>query len=149
MPADEYVAIESHINKMPVRGVENLVDAIDPNPTKLLMTGRPELMAEAEKELLDLLADRMEVYRSAPYFIELVPKGIDKAQSLLRLLSRLQLTPADLTAFGDGYNDLSMLRLAARGVAMANAEAEVRAQAAYTTLSNDEDGIAAFLETHP
>ena len=75
-----------------------------------------------------------------------MPKGIDKAQSLLRLLDRVNLTPADMIAFGDGYNDLSMLRLAGMGVAMANAAPEVRADADYVTLSNEEDGVAAALE---
>ena len=77
--------------------------------------------------------------------MELVPKGIDKAQSLLRLLAKINLTPADLMAFGDGYNDLSMLKLAGVGVAMANAAPEVRADADYVTLSNEEDGVAEAL----
>ncbi len=147
MPDDEYVHEESRINKMNIRGVDNLLTAIEPQPTKLLMTGHPDLMVKAEAELSALLADKMEVYRSAPFFIELVPKGIDKAQSLMRLLNVLHLSPADLTAFGDGYNDLSMLRLAGRGVAMANAAPEVRAEADFVTTSNDEDGVAVFLAT--
>ena len=48
--------------------------------------------------------------------------------------------------FGDGYNDLSMLKLAGIGVAMANAAPEVRAEADYVTLSNEEDGVAAAIE---
>ena len=146
MPDDEYVHEESRINKMNIRKVDNLLNAIEPQPTKLLMTGHPELMVKAEAELAALLEDKMEVYRSAPFFIELVPKGIDKAQSLMRLLNILQLSPSDLTAFGDGYNDLSMIHLAGRGVAMANAAPEVRAAADFVTASNDEDGIAVFLE---
>lgn len=59
------------------------------------------------------MGDKMDVFRSAPFFLELVPKGIDKAQSLRRLLAKINLTPADMIAFGDGYNDLSMLKLAA------------------------------------
>ena len=75
-----------------------------------------------------------------------MPKGIDKAQSLNRLLERLNLSPDDMIAFGDGYNDLSMLKLAGIGVAMANAAPEVRAEADYVTLSNEEDGVAAAIE---
>ena len=86
------------------------------------------------------------MFRSAPFFLELVPKGIDKAQSLLRLLAKVNLTPADMIAFGDGYNDLSMLRLAGMGVAMANAAPEVRADADCVTLSNEEDGVAVAIE---
>lgn len=146
MPDDEYVHEESRINNMAIRGVDNLLEAIEPQPTKLLMTGHPDDMVRAEAELADVVGNDMEVFRSAPFFLELVPKGIDKAQSLMRLLSLIGQLPADMIAFGDGYNDLSMLRLAGIGVAMANAAPEVRAEADFVTLSNDEDGIAHYLE---
>ena len=146
MPDDPYVKEESRINKMNIRKVENLFEALEPHPTKLLMTGDPADMLKAENELSEILGDRMDIFRSAPFFLELVPKGIDKAKSLLRLLSKINLTPADMIAFGDGYNDLSMLKLAGMGVAMQNAAPEVRAEADYITLSNEEDGVAAALE---
>ncbi len=103
-------------------------------------------MLKAEEELVERLGDKMDIFRSAPFFLELVPKGIDKAQSLSSLLAKINLTPADMIAFGDGYNDLSMLKLAGMGVAMENAAPEVRADADYVTLSNEEDGVAAALE---
>lgn len=146
MPDDQYVKEESRINKMNIRKVENLFEALEPHPTKLLMTGDPADMLKAENELSEILGDRMDIFRSAPFFLELVPKGIDKAKSLLRLLSKINLTPANMIAFGDGYNDLSMLKLAGMGVAMQNAAPEVRAEADYITLSNEEDGVAAALE---
>lgn len=145
MPDDQYVKEESRINKMNIRKVDNLLNALEPHPTKLLMTGDPTDMIKAEEELVEILGEKMDIFRSAPFFLELVPKGIDKAQSLLRLLSKINLTPADLMAFGDGYNDLSMLKLAGVGVAMANAAPEVRADADYVTLSNEEDGVAEAL----
>ena len=147
MPDDQYVKEESRINKMNIRKVDNLFEFLEPHPTKLLMTGDPTLMLKAEEELVEKLGDRMDIFRSAPFFLELVPKGIDKAKSLTRLLTKINLTPADLIAFGDGYNDLSMLKLAGIGVAMENAAPEVRAEADYVTLSNEEDGVAAAL-TH-
>ena len=145
VPDDQFVKEESRINKMNIRKVDNLLDALEPHPTKLLMTGDPTDMIKAEEELVEILGEKMDIFRSAPFFLELVPKGIDKAQSLLRLLSKINLTPADLMAFGDGYNDLSMLKLAGVGVAMANAAPEVRADADYVTLSNEEDGVAEAL----
>lgn len=146
MPNDEYVKEESRINKMNIRQVGNLLEALEPHPTKLLMTGDPKDMLQAENNLAEMLGEKMDIFRSAPFFLELVPKGIDKAQSLLRLLGKINLTPSDMIAFGDGYNDLSMLKLAGVGVAMANAAPEVRAEADYVTLSNEEDGVAAALE---
>lgn len=145
-PDDKYVHEESRINKMQIRKVDNLLCQLDPHPTKLLMTGEPYNMQQAEQDMKNILGDKMDAYRSAPFFLELVPKGIDKARSLLRLLAMLNLTPHDMIAFGDGYNDLSMLRLAGMGVAMENAAPEVRAEADYVTASNEDEGVAKAIE---
>lgn len=141
-PDDKYVHEESRINKMGITRVECLTSSLDPNPTKLLMTGTPDNMAAAEKELCGIMNGRIDVFRSAPFFIELVPKGIDKAKSLERLLPMIGVRPAELMAFGDGYNDLSMLRLAGMGVAMDNAVEELKQEADFVTLSNENDGVA-------
>lgn len=141
-PADRYVQEESRINQMAVRRVDCLPESLGERPPKLLLTGEPERLVEAEGELAELLRGQMDVFRSAPFFLEIVPPGIDKAQSLTRLLALLRLQAADLLAFGDGYNDLGMLRLAGLGVAMGNAVPEVRAAADYVTGTNDADGIA-------
>lgn len=143
---DKYVREESRINKMNIRKVDNLLSELAPHPTKLLMTGNPTDMETAEKELLSLVGKEMDVFRSAPFFIELVPKGIDKAQSLMRLLSTIRLTPDDMIAFGDGYNDISMLKLAGAGVAMDNAVEEVKINADHVTQSNEDDGVAIAIE---
>ena len=47
-----------------------------------------------------------------------------------------------MIASGDGFNDISMIKYAGVGVAMANAQEEVKAAADYITVSNDEDGVA-------
>lgn len=146
MPDDKYVKEESRINKMEIRKVDNLLESLESNPTKLLMTGDASLMIKAEEELAEIVGNRMDVFRSAPFFIELVPNGIDKAQSLNRLLELIGLSTNDMIAFGDGYNDLSMLKLAGVGVAMANAVPEVRAEADFITKSNEEDGVAFAIE---
>ena len=51
-------------------------------------------------------------------------------------------------AFGDGENDVSMLRAAGLGVAMGNAAEEVKAAADLVTLGNDEDGVAYGIEKY-
>lgn len=146
---NRYLDEEARINKMPIERVPDFLAAVEALPflpAKCLMAGDPERIAPLAEEMRQAFAGEMEVFRSAPFFIELPPLGIDKAQSLQRLLAHLHLEADQLMACGDGYNDLSMLRLAGLGVAMGNAEAEVKEIAQYVTLSNEEDGVALAVE---
>ena len=61
------------------------------------------------------------------------------------LLDKLGVKRDELIAFGDNYNDLTMIGYAGMGVAMANGEPEVKKIANYVCPSNDEDGIAEAL----
>lgn len=145
----EYLAEEARINGMPVVVAQNFVEEamqIAGGSTKFLIPGEPELLIQLESEMKTALSEQMEVFRSAPFFLELPPKGIDKAQSLQRLLTHLGLERESLMAFGDGFNDLSMIQFAGQGVAMANAVEEVKSIADFVTTSNEEDGIAHALE---
>lgn len=145
----EYLAEEARINGMPVVVAQNFVEEamqIEGGSTKFLIPGEPELLIQLESEMKAALSEQMEVFRSAPFFLELPPKGIDKAQSLQRLLTHLGLERESLMAFGDGFNDLSMIQFAGQGVAMANAVEEVKSIADFVTTSNEEDGIAHALE---
>ncbi|MFE2064144.1 HAD family hydrolase [Streptomyces sp. NPDC059467] len=78
--------------------------------------------------------------------VELLPLGLSKATGLSLAARRLGLKAADTIAFGDMPNDIPMFAWAARGVAMANAHAELRAVADEVTSSNEEDGIAVVVE---
>ena len=79
-------------------------------------------------------------------FLEILPRGIDKAQSLERLLEVSGLSREQMIACGDGYNDLSMIRYAGLGVAMENAVLPVRKAADHITASNNDDGVAMVVE---
>ncbi len=144
-PDNEYVRYECFLNKMACRKVPDFLEAIHGLKPKCLIVGEPERLARLEAEMAERLSGTNSVYRSEAFFLELVPKGIDKARSLDALLAKLNLRPENLMACGDGYNDLSMIRYAGLGVAMANAKPEVRAAADYITLSNEEDGVAAVV----
>lgn len=145
-PEDEYVLKEAILNVMTPKKVDNFLEAIHFPIAKCLIVGEPTRLALLEKEMYEHLKDTMGVFRSEPYFLELVPKGIDKAQSLAVLLQEIGMTKDEMIAIGDGFNDLSMIQFAGLGVAMANAQEVVRQHADYITLSNEEDGVAAVAE---
>ena len=72
--------------------------------------------------------------------------GIEKSQSLERLIGQLGIGREEVIAIGDGYNDKGMIEFAGLGVAMANASLEVQDSADYITYSNEEDGVAHVVE---
>ncbi len=145
-PQDKYVGHELFLTKMTPEKVANFSTAVDFDPDKCLIVGEPEDIEPLGERLNAQFGDRLSAYRSEPFFLEVVPKGIDKALSLIRLLSHIGSTKEEMAAVGDGFNDLSMIQLAGFGVAMANAQDVVKEAADYTTLSNDEDGVAAMVE---
>ena len=71
---------------------------------------------------------------------------IDKAASLDVLCKKLGIKQEETVAFGDGYNDLSLIEYCGYGVAMENAVDEVKERANYITLSNNDNGIAYCLK---
>lgn len=145
-PDNEYILHEAFLNKMQIRPVKNFLEETPRPLPKCLIVGPPEKLMATEAELSLRLQGIINVFRSEPFFLELVPNGIDKAQSLRALLAHLGETTEQMVCIGDGYNDLSMIELAGMGVAMANAQEPVRKAANYVTLSNDEDGVAAAVE---
>ena len=70
----------------------------------------------------------------------------DKETALKTLVEHIGIDLSDVVAFGDDINDLGMLKLAGTAVAVSNAIDEVKAVADHITESNDQDGVAKFLE---
>lgn len=73
-------------------------------------------------------------------------KETSKFKALEKLCLDLNIEIDEVIFFGDGANDLTIISKVGLGVAMGNALKEIKKQAKEITLSNDEDGIAVFLE---
>lgn len=143
---DQYVELETRINAIPVRQVENFVRFVDFDINKCLMTAEPERAAVLVEELREKYGQVAGIYRSEPFFIEIMPQGVDKATSLDRMLLSLGMRREDAVCCGDGFNDIAMIQYAGVGVAMGNAQAEVKAEADYITGTNDEDGLVQVID---
>ncbi len=134
------------LTKMKVKETDDFLHNLRLPADKCLIVGEPEDLVPLEEKLRQELGLRLNVYRSEPFYLEVVPKGIDKAASLERLLERVQIKREEVIAIGDGYNDLSMIKFAGLGVAMANAQPPVKSNAdRITAFTNDEDGVAHFI----
>lgn len=143
---DSYVSLEARINGMPVKVPEDFVRFVDFSVYKCFMTADGSRAAVLEKILQERYGAEASVYRSEPYFIEIVPKGVDKGDSLSRLTKATGIKAEDMVCCGDGFNDISMIQYAGTGVAMGNAQPAVKAAADYVTGSNDEDGLVQVIE---
>ena len=139
---NEYSEKESFINHMPITKVDDFVSYVTKNNNnKFLITGEPELIQEVKAEAEKHFHSYLSIYCSDPFFLEIMPQGIDKAHSLTKLLTSIGLSTDAMICCGDGYNDMTMIETAGLGVAMANAQPLVKESADYITKSNDEDGV--------
>lgn len=143
---DEYAQLESRINGMEIKVVENFKNYVDFDINKCLLTAPPEAAQVLEKQLQEKYKGQVSVYRSEPFFIEIMPKNVDKATSLDRMLETVGLTREDAICCGDGFNDISMIKYAGVGVAMGNAQPAVKEAADYITGTNDEDGLVQVID---
>lgn len=136
-----YTEKEAAINSMNILRTEHFADKIDFPVNKLLIPGEPSVLEQMIPVLKQRFHSQLNIYRSEPFFLEIMPQNIDKAHSLQKLLSSIGLTADSMICCGDGYNDVSMIEYAGLGVAMENAQPIVKESADYITRSNDDDGI--------
>ncbi|MBQ8502376.1 MAG: Cof-type HAD-IIB family hydrolase [Bacteroides sp.] len=101
----------------------------------------PFISLEQEKELAASLPG-CEFGRWHPAFADVTARGNTKQKGMDEMARYLGLKIEETMSFGDGGNDIPMLRHAGIGVAMGNAGDEVKAHADYVTTSVDEDGVA-------
>ena len=143
---DGYMTFEASINHMELMRIDDFKEYIDFPLNKCLLTAEPDKAEKIEEELVSRFGDKVTIFRSEPYFVEIMPQNVHKATSLEKLLGVLNMDVRDLIACGDGYNDLTMIEYAGVGVAMANAQDIVKKHADYITLSNDEDGLVPVVD---
>ena len=103
--------------------------------------------AEAAIASIERRTDKLTIARSSAISIDIICRDVSKLRAVTDLCSDFRLDPAQAIAFGDGDNDVDMLRFVGHGIAVGNASAQARA-AASTVLqeTNDADGVAIYLE---
>lgn len=140
------VDYECKNNQMTCAEVGNLADFLSFAPIKILVSVQPEELPRVQQQIAEFLPEELTVVQTAAFYLEVIPKIINKGQGIRDICAVLGIAPAQVISFGDAANDIPMLREAGMGVAMGNAADVVKAAADMVTLSNNEDGIAAALE---
>ncbi len=141
-----YVKADAEACQVSIREVEHFTKEVHMPINKIFVSGEPDHMKEVERIMQERFGSQLNVFRSDPYYVELLPKYIDKGIAVDKLAKHLDVSKDRVICVGDSYNDLPMLRYAGLGVAMGNASQEIREQADYVTGTNDEDGIVTLIE---
>ncbi|WP_088076004.1 MULTISPECIES: Cof-type HAD-IIB family hydrolase [Bacillaceae] len=128
----------------------NLYTLLTEDPTSILIHPDEKNHASLKSLLKSAHAEVIE-QRSwgAPWHvIEIVKSGVNKAVGLKKIADYYNIPQERVIAFGDEDNDLEMLEYARYGVAMKNAIDDLKSVANEQTLTNEEDGVAHYLEEH-
>ena len=146
-PDNEYIKNEALLYNLKIIREDEFSTAIDFAPCKcMLVSDKEKALIGLEQHWEKRLAGTLDAFRSEPYFLEVVPCGVNKANTLGALLEHLGVTREEVIAVGDGVCDVTMLQLAGMGVAMGHSQDSVKVCADYVTASNEEDGVALAVE---
>ena len=127
-----------HVDEIPLKSLEEAT-------AKDIFQITPFITQEQEAEITHLIPN-CESGRWFPAFADITAKGNTKQKGIDEIIKYFGLKLEDTIAFGDGGNDISMLRHAALGIAMGNAKEDVQAVADYVTDTVDNDGIQKALK---
>lgn len=123
-------------------------EAMNHGPHKIMIMGDFEKIDPLEDELRHRFGEFVDIYRSKDTYLELNAKAVSKSTSLDVLSTHFNRPTSEFMAFGDNYNDVSMIRKAGWGVAVRNARNEAKVVANEITDSNLDDGVAKIINKY-
>ncbi|MBC6695994.1 HAD family phosphatase [Terrisporobacter mayombei] len=105
---------------------------------------RMDLIDITRNELNEI--EGIEITSSWGNNLEIMSEGSTKGKAIEFLANLLNINREEIIAFGDNYNDVSMIEFVGTGVAMGNAEEDVKNIANYVTDANSESGVAKAID---
>jgi len=144
---DAFVEREEHTSGFAPK-IDGYAERITRDANKLTVVGKPELVAQAEQQVLHELGDKVSASKSKPRFLDVTSYGIHKGTVVVRLAKLLDIPTERVAVIGDGPNDVEMFKQAGISIAMGQGVDEVREAANYLTTSNDDEGWARGIEEY-
>ncbi|WP_312952330.1 sugar-phosphatase [Superficieibacter sp.] len=141
-----YTVHESFVATIPLVFCEP--ENMDPETQflKVMMIDEPAILDKAITRIPAEVKEKYTVLKSAPYFLEILDKRVNKGTGVKSLAEALNIRPEEIMAIGDQENDIAMIEFAGMGVAMDNAIDSVKEIADFVTKSNLDDGVAYAIE---
>lgn len=151
---EDLVNIESKFSKdeeerinLKVRVVDFLTDIKDDDEVlKVVLEEEKDILNKITSKIPKELFEEYNVVRSVDFMLEFMKKGCNKATGIEKLAQHLGIKKEEIIAIGDAINDKEMIEYAGLGVAMGNADDEIKMLADFITKSNEEDGVAYVIE---
>lgn len=141
----QYIDVEKNLTGLPLHKVSSFKGEVNSSAVKCILLEDPKRIKEVEAILKGERSD-LSVATSKPFFLEVMPKGIDKAASIGVLAQKLGIDQQQIIAVGNAGNDLSMIEYAGLGVWVDNVDPELRDRADFIVASNMNDGVAEVVE---
>jgi hydroxymethylpyrimidine pyrophosphatase-like HAD family hydrolase len=117
------------------------------NLLKLILIDHPSAIKGHHDALADLLSPRLgALTESEPEYLEVLSPEASKGLGLKVLSESLSIAQSETAAIGDYLNDLEMVQWAGIGAAMANAQPEVKSIAQVEVATNNDAGVAEFID---
>lgn len=141
------LGLAERVPKAPIGAmVDDALATISGEVRKLLVYSKSVELDDLYAVVRPALESRLDVTYSGLPFLEVGPFGVSKASALQKLAIAHEVDHTNTIVFGDARNDHEMLRWAGVGVAMGNADAETKALANFVTESNNDEGVALYIE---
>lgn len=139
--------IYKEITLSKIEYVKDFKKRLCPPPTKFMMMSYDrKALDKAEKIFNKELKGKINLFKSLANFLEIVDIKADKGRALKLLAKRLGVKQEEVIAVGDNHNDISMIKWAGLGVAVADAPASVKKHADYITGKIEDSGIVNVIE---
>ena len=119
----------------------------DEAPYKILVMTSAEEFGSVWEQFSTQFKGKLDVTSSKDNFLELMEPGINKWEAVKSVAASYGVKPEEIMCIGDSNNDISMIKNAGIGVAVANAKDSVKEHAKIVTASNNDDGVALVIES--
>ena len=113
--------------------------------SKILWSDEKEEINRYLEELNPNMFSNVTYVTSQPIFLEFFNKDVSKGIAVDFIAKKYGILQEEVVCIGDGLNDYEMIEYAGLGIAMGNADPEIKKIANYITGTNDEDGIASVI----
>lgn len=116
--------------------------------TKALFIAPAEQILAIKPLVEERLHGQISTTSSMRNFLEILAPQVNKGQAIKKVCAYLNIDLKETMAFGDGLNDLEMIKTVQCGVAMGNARSQLKTVADDTALFNTEDGVGQYLNSY-